>query len=69
MNPGKLLIIVGLVLVLTGSLINLLPRLTWLEKLSGDIFYKGEKFTFNLPAATSLLISQLLTPLLRFFRK
>jgi len=69
MTPGKLLIIGGVFLVLSGLLINFLPRLTWLGKLPGDIFYKGEKFTFYFPAATSLLVSALLTLLLWFFRK
>jgi hypothetical protein len=59
---GKVLIILGVVLVLGGLGLTLLGRANLpLGRLPGDIVYRGKNTTFYFPLATSLLISVLLS--------
>lgn len=57
MNLGKTLIIIGILIVLIGSLMLILPKLPYIGKLPGDIHIKKEKFEIYIPLATSFLIS------------
>ena len=66
---GKLLIFLGLFFIVLGGVLVLLPKVPWLGRLPGDFFYKGEKFSFYFPLATSLIISILLTLLFALFRR
>ncbi len=66
---GKALLILGLVLVLLGGVLMLLPKIPWIGKLPGDIFFKGEKVSIYFPITTCLIISILLTILFRLFRR
>jgi hypothetical protein len=68
-SVGKLLIFLGLVLIVVGGILVLLPKIPWLGRLPGDFFYRGEKFSYYFPLATSLLISVLLTLLFALFRR
>jgi len=55
---GKLLIVVGLVLIVGGAALILLGRTGLpLGKLPGDILYRGKNTTFYFPLATSILLS------------
>ena len=64
MNPGKLLIAGGVVLVLVGIAIQFgLP----LGRLPGDFKVSRGSFTFYSPLATGLLLSVILTVLLNVF--
>ncbi len=56
MNPGKWLILAGLVLILIGLAVMFGSRLG-LGRLPGDIRYKSDHVTFYFPLATSILIS------------
>jgi hypothetical protein len=69
MTPARFLIILGLVLIAAGLLWMALPKIPFLGRLPGDIVYKRGHFTFYFPLATSLLVSLVLTILLRFFSK
>ena len=66
---GKILIFFGLVLVIVGSIVLLLPRIPWIGKLPGDLFFKGEKFSIYFPVTTSIIISIILTLLFSIFRR
>jgi hypothetical protein len=66
---GKALLLIGLILAVIGGGLLLLPKIPWLGKLPGDIFYKGEKITFYFPLTTSIIISIILTLLFSIFRK
>ncbi len=66
---GKLLIIMGLVILALGVLLTLGPRIPWLGRLPGDFFVKRDGFTFYFPLATSIILSILLTILLNLFRR
>lgn len=66
---GKMLILFGVILAAIGVVILAAPKIPWLGKLPGDISYKGERFTFYFPLATSILISVVLSLLLYLFRR
>ena len=65
---GKLLIGIGSVVALVGTLFMLADRLPglanllgWLGKLPGDISIKRENFSFYLPLGTSIFLSIILS--------
>jgi hypothetical protein len=59
---GKLLIILGAVLIVAGLLLTFFARLHLpIGRLPGDIVYRGKNTTFYFPLATSILLSVLLT--------
>jgi uncharacterized membrane protein YkgB len=66
---GKLLILVGALIVIIGLLLLVGEKIPWAGKLPGDILIKRERFTFYFPLATSILISIILTLLFTLFRK
>ncbi len=66
---GKILVLIGAVLLATGAALYFLKGIPFLGKLPGDILIKKENFTFYFPLATSLLLSLVLTLLFYFFRK
>ena len=62
---GKLLIILGAVLIAAGLLLTLFGRLHLpLGRLPGDIVYRGKHTTFYFPLATCILLSIQLTLIL-----
>jgi uncharacterized membrane protein YkgB len=66
---GKLLILVGVLIVIIGLLLLVGEKIPWVGRLPGDILIKRERFTFYFPLATSILISIILTLLFTLFRK
>lgn len=66
---GRLLIILGVILVVAGLVISLAPRIPWLGRLPGDIFIKKENFSFYFPLGTCILISLILSFILWLFRR
>ena len=64
---GKLLVLVGGVLVAIGLILVLGGRLHLpLGRLPGDIVYRGKQTTFYFPIVTSILISIVLSLVLYF---
>lgn len=73
---GKLVMLVGIVLVLVGGMLALADKLLspgsgfgWLGRLPGDVLIKRDNFTFYFPLTTSILISVVLSLLLYFFSR
>jgi len=66
---GKILIILGLVIAIVGVLIVMGGKVPWIGRLPGDFTFRGERFTFYFPLATSILISVVLTLLFWFIGK
>ncbi|HUS36784.1 MAG TPA: DUF2905 domain-containing protein [Verrucomicrobiae bacterium] len=66
---GKLLVVVGLGIVLIGALLWSGVGKGWLGQLPGDINYSKDNFSFHFPIVTCIVLSILLTLLLRVFRK
>jgi len=59
---GKLLIILGIVLLLAGVGLTVLGRTNLpLGRLPGDIVYRGKNTTFYFPLATSIVLSVVLS--------
>ena len=65
---GRILIIVGVVLVVAGLCWPWLQKLH-LGRLPGDIFIRREGFQFFFPLTTSIVVSILLTLIFWLFRK
>ena len=66
---GKLLIIVGILLVVIGLAFVFADKIPFLGRLPGDIYIKREKFSFYFPITTSIIISIILTILFSIFKK
>ncbi len=66
---GRLLIVVGLVIVGLGILVALAGRLPWLGRLPGDIYIRRGNFTFYFPVMTSIVLSVLLTLVLNLLSR
>ena len=58
MNPGRILIVVGLILVGAGALFMLGDKLPWKPgRLPGDVVIRGKSSTFYFPLVTCILLS------------
>jgi hypothetical protein len=61
-DMGRLLIILGVILLAAGVVLTILGRANLpLGRLPGDIVYRRKNTTFYFPLATSLLLSVLLS--------
>ena len=66
---GRMLMIVGGLLVLLGAVFTLGGRIPWLGRLPGDIINERPNVKFYFPFATSILISIILSLLAAAFRR
>ncbi len=68
-DPGKLLVIIGVVLVILGAVIWKTGGLGGLGRLPGDITVQKGHSTLYFPIVTCLLLSAVLSLLAWFFRR
>ena len=66
---GKILIILGIVLLIVGVSFTFGGRMSWLGHLPGDLYIQRERFSFYFPLTTCLLISALISLVLYLFRR
>ncbi len=66
---GKLLVVGGLLLSLLGAILWSGVGRTLIGRLPGDIRYTRGNFSFYFPLVTCVVVSVVLTLILRFFRK
>jgi len=66
---GKMLIILGIILIIVGIGFLFGDKIPFIGKLPGDILIKKERFSFYFPITTSIIISILLTIFFSLFRK
>ena len=66
---GKVLVLVGVLLVVLGVIFSLGAKIPWLGQLPGDITLKRGNLTVYFPLATCLLISLILTLVLYYFKR
>jgi len=73
---GKMLILLGAILVLLGILILFIEQgnfnlkwFSWFGKLPGDIMIERENFKFYFPLTSMIIVSVVLSILLRILRK
>ncbi len=58
---GKILLIVGGIIVISGLILVFSQHIPFLSKLPGDIFLKRDGFSFYFPIVTFLILSVLIT--------
>ena len=68
-SMGRLVLVLGLVIVAVGALMLLAGRVPFLGRLPGDIAIQRGSWSFYFPLATSILISLLLTVALNVFAR
>lgn len=66
---GKILIVMGIILVVIGGLFLFVDKIPYLGRLPGDIYVKRERFSFYFPITTSIIISIILTIIFSLFKK
>lgn len=66
---GKLLIIIGIIIVCLGIFLVAGGKLNFIGKLPGDIRIERDNFSFFFPLGTCLLISALLSLIFWIFKR
>ena len=66
---ARFLILLGVILVVLGLALLLLPKMPWLGRLPGDIVIKREHFTFYFPLGTCILASLILSLIFWLMRR
>lgn len=66
---GKSLILIGIIIVIIGLFITYGPKIPYLGKLPGDIYFKKDNFVFYFPLATSIIVSIILSLILYLFTR
>ena len=67
---GRWIVIVGIVLVVVGTILNFVPWLiNWFGRLPGDIRIETERSRVFIPLTSMLLLSLVLTVLINLFRR
>ena len=62
---GKILVVAGVVFLAAGVLLMFADRIPLLGKLPGDVHIKRENVEFHFPITTTILISVLVSLVLR----
>lgn len=66
---GKMLIVIGIVLIVAGLFIQFPDKVRFFGRLPGDIVIEKENFKFYFPVMSCILISMLLTLLWYLFNR
>lgn len=66
---GRALILIGIAFIIAGLISLLLGPGPIKWKLPGDIIYRRDNFTFYFPITTCIILSIILTLILRFIFK
>jgi hypothetical protein len=64
---GKMLVLVGGLVVLVGVVLMFSDKIPYLGKLPGDISIKRDNFQFYFPITTSIILSALVSVILWVF--
>ena len=66
---GRVLIVIGLVIVLTGGLLLAYGKIPFFGRLPGDVVIRREHFTVYFPIVSMLIISAVISVVLFLVRK
>ena len=66
---GRILVLIGAVLLVVGLLVMFADRVPFLGKLPGDVVVRKKNFTLYVPIVTSLLLSLVLTLVLALWSR
>ncbi|HEX5170288.1 MAG TPA: DUF2905 domain-containing protein [Cyclobacteriaceae bacterium] len=69
MNFGKIIVLIGLILIVVGILVQYSDKIPFLGRLPGDIRIERENIKIYIPIASSILISVILTIILYLIGK
>jgi hypothetical protein len=58
---GRVLVVLGLLVVALGAVLLLVDRVPWIGRLPGDVHLQRGNWTFYFPIGTSILLSIVLT--------
>ena len=61
---GRMLLLLGMVLVAVGVILQWGPKLPWLGRLPGDIAIRRDGFSFYVPLTSSLIVSAVVSLIL-----
>jgi hypothetical protein len=64
---GKILVVLGIAFIVVGILWTYRISIPYLGKLPGDIYVKGEHYSFYFPIVTCLIVSLVLSLLFYLF--
>ena len=69
-QAGKILIIIGIIIAITGLVVYFAGnKLSWFGRLPGDIRIERENFRFYFPITTMIIISIVLTLIIKIFKR
>jgi len=63
---AKIVIFAGVILTISGLLLLFFAKISPLDRLPGDIFFKKGNYSFYFPIVTSIVLSIILTIILNF---
>lgn len=66
---GKFMVVAGVMLAVAGAILWSGFGRNWLGRLPGDIHYHRGNFSFYFPIVTCVVLSVLLSLILRIFRR
>ena len=66
---GRILLIIGLVIVGIGLALIFAGKVPWFGRLPGDFFWRGKNVSFYFPLTTSIMVSLVLTLILWFINR
>lgn len=66
---GKALVVLGLAIVVVGGVVMFADKIPWMGKLPGDIILSKPGYRLYLPITTCLILSLLITFILKLFSK
>lgn len=69
MSVGKIIVLIGLVLIVIGLFVQYSDKIPFLGRLPGDIRIEKENVKIYIPITTSILLSILLTIILYFINR
>jgi hypothetical protein len=63
---GRMLVVLGVVVVIVGLVMIFADRIPFLGRLPGDIVVRRKNFTFYFPVVTMIVLSILITIIFNF---
>ncbi len=66
---GKLLMLIGVILLALGAVLTFIGRIPGVGRLPGDIVVKRGNFTFFFPVTTCIILSIILSLLFALFSR
>lgn len=68
-ETAKMIILTGVILVVIGLVMLVIPKLPFLGKLPGDLLIKRKNVTLYFPLATSIIVSVIISLILYLLGK